>query len=267
MSDDGELRIQRAWDFSALHGAWPIGPDNKYLMDRLHDVAVDVTADGARGPVLEVAAAEAIHSCRLNLRGLETYVLEPSPVMIQKARERMAEYGARITLVRGISETLPFRDHTFDRVLCESAIDHFADPRRGIREMARVLRPDGRLIIGVVNYGSVNVRLSRVYYWIARRLGRASRDVHLFWDTPVPIEHTFECTYPILMDLCRDRLALDRVFGVSIGWAFPGWGEFLQRRSPARAATLLHRLDRVAYRLPRIADYILSVWRLRPATV
>jgi SAM-dependent methyltransferase len=263
---DSDLKIQRAWDFSALHGAWPVGPDNKYIMDRLHDVAVDATADGARGPVLEVAAAEAIHSCRLNRRGLDTFVVEPSPVMIAKARERMAEYGARVALVRGIAETLPFRDATFDRVLCESAIDHFAEPRRGIAEMARVLRPDGRLVIGVVNYGSVNVRVSRLVYRAARRLGLASRDVHLFWDTPVPIEHTFECTYPILLDLCRGTLELERAFGVSMGWAFPGWGDVLARLSEARAGWILRKLDRLAYRVPRAADYILSVWRRRGAT-
>jgi hypothetical protein len=117
----------------------------------------------------------------------------------------------------------------------------------------------------VVNYGSLNVRASRIVYRAARSVGLASRDVHLFWDTPVPIEHSFECTYPILVDLCRDTLVLDRAFGVSIGWAFPGWGELLARLSAARAHWVLRKLDRLAYRMPRAADYILSVWKRREA--
>jgi SAM-dependent methyltransferase len=183
--------------------------------------------------------------------------------MLERARRRMVEYEATVRLVRGIAETLPFADGTFDRVLCESGIDHLADPAVGIREMARVLRPDGRLVIGVVNYGSATVRLSRLLYRISRRAGWTPPGQHLFWDSPVPIEHTFECTYPILMGLCGQYLDLDRVFGVSIGWAFPGWGAVLGRLGERRAGTLLHALDRVAYRVPRIADYVLSVWKPR----
>src|SRR5438552_3286261 len=134
--------MQRTWDVTALHDAWPRGADNRYILQQLAVVPVEVTAAGARGPVLEVAAAEAIHSCKLALRGLPTVALEPSRTMLERARARMAEHGTRIELVRGIGETLPFPDRTFDRVLCESAIDHLADPARGIAEMARVLRRD-----------------------------------------------------------------------------------------------------------------------------
>jgi len=259
----GDNPLQLDWDFAALHGAWPTGPDNAYLLNRLRDIPVDATAEGARGPVLEVGASEAIHSCRLSLLGLRTVALEPSFAMLGHARERMAEYGTHFELVRGISEKLPFPDESFDRVLCESSIDHLADPGLGIREMTRVLRPDGRLIIGVVNYGGISVRTSRLVYWVARRLRLARRDVHLFWDSPVPIEHTFECTYPILMKLCGQYLELDRAFGVSIGWACPGWGNVLGRLSQERANAILRALDRVAYHVPRAADYILSVWKPR----
>ncbi len=255
--------IQREWDFAALHGAWPRGPDNRYMMERLAIVPVEVTAAGAHGPVLEVAAAEAVHSCKLALRGLPTVALEPSPVMLERARVRMTEYGARVELVRGIAETLPFPDRTFDRVLCESAVDHLADPGRGIAEMARVLRPEGRLVIGFVNYGSPNVRASRVVYAVARALRRPWSRGHLFWDTPVPIEHTFECTYPGLLALCRPHLQLERAMGVSIGWVFPGWGGWLGRLSWERAAWVLRKLDRIAWRLPRLADYVLTVWQPR----
>src|SRR5262245_15637175 len=183
--------------------------------------------------------------------------------MREKSRERMAEYSARITLIRGIAETLPFRDRTFDRVLCESAIDHLAEPAVGIREMARVLKPDGRLVIGVVNYGSLTVRLARLIYRAGRATGVLSRERRLFWDSPVPTEPTFECTYPLLLHLCGPHFDLDRAFGVSLGWAFPGWARLLTWVSWERQTRILERLDRLAYRMPRVADYVLSVWRPR----
>jgi len=113
--------------------------------------------------------------------------------------------------------------------------------------------------IGVVNYGSVNVRLSRVVYAALRRAGLASRDRHLFWDTPVPIEHTFECTYPTLM---ASAVSISRSGAPSAcrsAGRFRGGGDVLGRLSDARASWVLHKLDRIAYRVPRLADYILSV--------
>jgi ubiquinone/menaquinone biosynthesis C-methylase UbiE len=256
-----QIQADLDWDVSSLYSTWPTGPDNSYFLNRLWEVAVDTTAKGASGRVLEVACGEAVYACKLNRRGLESVGLEPSPSMLARARGRIAEHQAKVTLVRGIAETLPFRDRSFDRVLCESSIDHLADPSRGIREMARLLKPDGRLVIGVVNYGSLNIRLSRVVYWAARKVRYIPPGQHMFWDTPVPHEHTFECTYPILLRLGSQWLDLDYAYGVSIGWAFPMWGTLLSKLSEHNAKRILVRLDAIAHRFPRIADYIMSVWK------
>jgi ubiquinone/menaquinone biosynthesis C-methylase UbiE len=184
--------------------------------------------------------------------------------MLKRAQQRIAEHGARVALIRGVAETLPFGDGTFDCVLIDSAIDHLGDPELSVREMTRVLKPTGRLVISFVNYGGVSVRLSRTMYRVARLAGVVSPHAHLPWDSPVPIEHTFECTYPVLLRLCQPHLELDRVFGVSIGWLVPGWAAVLRRLPHARALRLVQRLDRFAHRRPALADFIVSVWRPRP---
>jgi SAM-dependent methyltransferase len=259
------MELQLDWDLEKLKQAVATGPDTHFIMCRVAEVAPEATAAGSPRRVLEVAAAEAVHACKLNLQGIETFVVEPSPVMLDRARERMSEFGATVTLIRGVAETLPFRDRTFDRVLLDSAIDHLGQPETGIREMTRVLAPDGRLVISFVNYQSLSVRISRRLYRIARRLGWAPTDTILFWDSPVPQEHTFECSYSLLRRLCEPYLELDRAFGVSIGWMVPGWAALL-RRLPARHATaLMERLDRIAHRAPALADFVVSVWRPRPA--
>ncbi len=258
------LEFQLDWDADKLWRSLSAGPDHLFIVQRMWEVPVQVTATDRPGRVLEVAAAEAVHSCKLNLRGMESIVVEPSPIMLERARQRMDREGARITLIRGVAEALPFRAQRFDRVLLDSAIDHLAQPELGVREMARVLKPDGRLVITFVNYGSLSVRLSRLVYRAARLTGYVG-DAHLFWDTPVPVEHTFECTLPELRDVCRSSLDLDHAFGVSIGWMVPGWGRLLRWLPRRWALAILRGLDRLAQRRPSIADFVVSVWRPRPA--
>ncbi len=258
------LELQLDWDVSTVQRGWPTGPDNFYILDRLARLVPEIAAGDGRGRVLEVAAAEAVHACRISQRGIPTVVVEPSEVMLERARERMAEHGVTVALVRGVAETLPFADRTFDRVLIDSAIDHLGRPDLSLAEMARVLQPDGRLIVTFVNYQSVSTRLSRAVYRAGRRLRLLSEHAHYFWDTPVPIEHTFECTYDTLRALCAPHLELDAVFGVSLGWMVPGWGALLRRLPRRRALAVLERLDRFAARRPRLADFVIATWKPRP---
>lgn len=258
-----ELDIQGAWDPVPLREQWPMGRDNHFIMERLMNVPVEQTLIGASGKVLEVAAAEAVHSCRLAAQGLECHVLEPSEGMLAKAREHMGEFGVNLHLVRGIAEALPYPDHTFDRVLIDSAMDHLASPDVGLREMIRVLKPDGRFIVSFVNYGSLAVRLSRVYYRLARTLNPSTAEEKRFWDTPVPYEHTFECTYRNIGRLCGQYLEFERAIGVSMLWGTPGWSRVLERLHWNRAMKTLGTLDKVARRVPGLADFVLMVWRPR----
>jgi ubiquinone/menaquinone biosynthesis C-methylase UbiE len=54
-----------------------------------------------------------------------------------------------LNLVWGFAELLPFQDQAFDTVNMRSCIDHFANPEQALLEAYRVLKPQGRLIIGM----------------------------------------------------------------------------------------------------------------------
>jgi ubiquinone/menaquinone biosynthesis C-methylase UbiE len=51
------------------------------------------------------------------------------------------------TFTRGSLSALPFRSGTFDAVYCVEALEHLPDTDSAIREMARVLKPGGKLLV------------------------------------------------------------------------------------------------------------------------
>ncbi len=81
--------------------------------------------------------------------------IDPAPRQIERARAKTARRGLPIDFQLGVIEKLPFPDQTFDVAQSTFAIDHVpADlQRQGLKEIARVLKPGGRLFIMVT--GSV----------------------------------------------------------------------------------------------------------------
>ncbi len=51
--------------------------------------------------------------------------------------------------IHGSLEQLPFADHTFDAVICSHVLEHVNDDQKAMREIARVLHPDGWAYVGV----------------------------------------------------------------------------------------------------------------------
>ncbi len=70
-----------------------------------------------------------------------------TPAMVEKARQRCAAAGlANVRFMPGRAEDLPFDDASFDVVVSRSAVHHFVDPVAALREMARVVKPGGRVV-------------------------------------------------------------------------------------------------------------------------
>ena len=73
--------------------------------------------------------------------------------MLQRAAERCRSSAAhaperRVQLASADTTRLPFRDASFAVVACRFSVHHFTEAAAGLAEMARVLRPGGRLVIG-----------------------------------------------------------------------------------------------------------------------
>ena len=73
--------------------------------------------------------------------------IDLSPQMIQQA-VGLADGIENVHFEVADAEQLPFGDHEFTSVLCSNSFHHYPDPLQAVREMARVLAPGGRLVIG-----------------------------------------------------------------------------------------------------------------------
>lgn len=75
--------------------------------------------------------------------------LDASRTMVAQQRARFADRIARgrMRLERGDVEAMPFSDADFDRVLSSNTIYFWPRPVDGLREILRVLRPEGRLVL------------------------------------------------------------------------------------------------------------------------
>ncbi|HEV8555726.1 MAG TPA: class I SAM-dependent methyltransferase [Actinophytocola sp.] len=100
----------------------------------------------ATGEVLEVAVGTGrnlpFYPAEVTVTGVEL-----SPAMLDIARTRAAELGREVELREADAEDLPFADGSFDTVVCTLSLCTIPDHARAIAEMARVLRPGGRLLL------------------------------------------------------------------------------------------------------------------------
>lgn len=64
-------------------------------------------------------------------------------------RARAKELGSFGVMIHGNAFRLPFRDETFDRVICSEVMEHVHDWRGAARELARVVKPEGKVAITI----------------------------------------------------------------------------------------------------------------------
>ncbi len=102
-------------------------------------------------------------------RGARTFGLDIAPPIVAAARSGYAGRGLALGGVVADVRALPFADGSFDAVYSMGTIEHFAETETAAGEIARVLRPGGRAIVGVPNRHDPFLR--PLLAWLMQRLG------------------------------------------------------------------------------------------------
>ncbi len=172
-------RAARAEDVAVGRG-WPLAPytpaamDAKELNALVHDreaafyddrfliafdgrIGKDVERDLQRivgGPVrskraLDLACGTGYAAIGLVVAGLaeEVHATDLSIKMLERCRDNAAAANADVRLALADAERLPYEDDAFDLVVARGALHHVPSPDAMMREIRRVLAPDGTAVV------------------------------------------------------------------------------------------------------------------------
>jgi 2-polyprenyl-3-methyl-5-hydroxy-6-metoxy-1,4-benzoquinol methylase len=136
-------RYLAALDLSFVdHVAALMGPDGNGGDGSLRGRALDIGCGPGQIPILMAR----------RWRALDFVAIDAGPTMIEKARMNASAAGVDIDFhvfrlgPEGESK-LPYAQASFDLVTCNSVLHHLADPVAALNEMARVLTPEGALLL------------------------------------------------------------------------------------------------------------------------
>jgi SAM-dependent methyltransferase len=237
--------------------------DSEYLFDRMTQRTLELARPGKGQRILDMASGLGQDAISLSERGAWVVGVEPSARMSALSRLLDSRRPAsRPHWLRGWADCLPFANASFDAVICKGALDHFDQPAVAIAEMARVTRPEGRVVLAIANFESLSCRTARSLNafqegWLARspRRGRRPYDV--------PSDHFTRYELDLMREQAGRVLELEVVEGISLAWGMRGWSRWVERLPAQVAQSTLVALDRLAQSWPALADVIVLAGRPR----
>lgn len=131
---DPQLSGERGW------GVWNI-PETE----------LRVLGEVAGRDILEFGCGGAQWSIWLAQQGARPVGLDNSERQLAHARQFMARAGVDFPLVHASADNAPLPDASFDVVFCDHGAMSFADPRRTVPEVARLLRPGGLFAFSIAH--------------------------------------------------------------------------------------------------------------------
>lgn len=254
LAKEMETKVDLDWDDSDIVPQ-KVTRDLVFLFDRMIEATIERVDPTEGNSVLDVGCGRAVDAIKIAQKGGQPVGLEPSRTMLNHSKRCVADSGSGVALVQGIGENLPFRENSFDWIMCKGALDHFPDPYKSIKEISRVLKPDGRAVISIANFESLGHRLGRNAHHLVKFFPRRDRDKRQAWQTPS--DHTYRFDYALIRQVVSSHLEIEEAMGISFLWGAPLWDRILSTLPNRISFFILGMLDKLARRFPSASDVVL----------
>ncbi len=166
------------------------------------------------GRALDAACGTGRQAAVLAELGHDLVGVDASPAMLEKARARVPDVDFRI----GELTALPLDAGSVDLAVCSLALTHLHDPAPAVAELARVVRPGGRIVLSDIHPCWVALGAQAAFRDVDDRRGYVHNHVHwtgryleVFRTLGLPVLGCHELPYgPEEVDLWVDRLEINR---------------------------------------------------------
>lgn len=148
-----------------------------------HQNALELSLDLTRGEVLEVGCGFGDFARTLARSHTRVTATDFSEIALAEARRRTGPSCPNVVLQHADVENLSFVSECFDIVFCCEVLEHVPDPKRALREMRRVLKTGGALVLTTESYCNAII-LGWLHSWLMRRPFNSG-------EIAQPIEHCF----------------------------------------------------------------------------
>jgi ubiquinone/menaquinone biosynthesis C-methylase UbiE len=139
--------------------------------------------------ILDAGCGNGRH-CKYILRRADAdarlFAFDLSQRMLTRARRRFKT--DRIQFLAADLMRLPYADAYFDAIVCGWVLEHLPDPRPGLRELARILQPGGKLLLLTTEDTFAGAMTSNLWHcrtYNRRELRRSCEECSLTWHRPL----------------------------------------------------------------------------------
>jgi SAM-dependent methyltransferase len=154
-----------------------------------HDRGLDMMKKERKGRVLDVPTGTGSLADRLRKIGFHLVCCDINPSCF-RAPDMRVDKG-------DLNKTLPYRESSFDYVICLDGIEHTENPANAIRELRRILKKRGKLFLSLPNFLNIERRLHFLFTGTLSKIP-SHETIREIWKGDLSMAHLSPLGYPSL---------------------------------------------------------------------